>query len=167
MEFISNIFYVISNSEAFLIVFSGVLIYTIQQLISQLWIDPVKEFKQCRAKIETLMNRWDFLHFYTEGKTSALNDAEGSMDERIKVYRKELNNVTTELIYSYNSLPLFVKRLYCMWGFDVRKAKTSLLTLSVMVAKEGDWTLTGSKSSDEINKIYAHLKLSKYLRSDF
>ena len=41
----------ILNSEAFLIVISGVAIFTLQNLISQLWILPLVEFKKCLAKI--------------------------------------------------------------------------------------------------------------------
>lgn len=113
------------------------------------------------------MNRWDFLHLYTEGKTGSLADSHGSMDERIKFFRMELNNVTTELIYTYNSLPFLEKWLLGVQGFDVKKAKTSLLTLSSQVAKEGDWKLKGSESAKEIENVYSYLKLSKYLQSKF
>jgi len=50
----------IINSEAFLIVISGVLIFTIQNLVLKLWILPIVDFKKCLAKIETLLSRYSF-----------------------------------------------------------------------------------------------------------
>jgi hypothetical protein len=166
MKFLNNFLKIITTSEPFLIVISGVLIYTIQQLISQLWILPIKEFKKCIANIETLMNRWDFLFYYTEGKTGSLADSHGSMDERIKTFRKQLNDSATELIYSYNSLPTAEKLTFRIQGFNIKKVKTSLIILSVNIAKEGDWANGASKASKEINTIYKYLKISKSLKSE-
>ncbi len=50
----------IINSKVFLIVISGVLIFTIQNLVLKLWISPIVDFKKCLAKIETLLNRYVF-----------------------------------------------------------------------------------------------------------
>jgi len=60
MDDIINMIEIITNSEAFLIIISGVLIFTIQNLVLRLWISPIVDFKKCLAKIETLLNRYAF-----------------------------------------------------------------------------------------------------------
>lgn len=151
----------IINSEAFLIVISGVLIFTLQNLISQLWISPIVEFKKCLAKIETLMARWSVLHKY-EYKNNNLVTADGTMDEAIENFKKELSRLTTELIGTYNALPLIEKWWLKMKGVDVNKTKRALLTLSVIISVKGDWSTGESKAGIEINKIHENLKFRKY-----
>jgi len=165
INFISNILNTISNSEVFVIVMSGVLIFTLQQLISQLWIPPFVKFKECITDIESLMNRWDVLHRFTEGKNTSI-DSHGKMDDRIKEYRIELNEIATRLVYRYNALSWISKIWYrFVRRFDFKKAKGALLTLSTTVSAKNDYASGKSKSSEEIEKIYSALKISKYLQS--
>lgn len=123
----------ILNSEAFLIVISGVVIFTLQNLISQLWILPLVEFKKSLAKIETLLIRYAFLCDFT------YNSNGGLMDVEIEHFRRELKNLASEIIGAYNILPGAEK-----WWFEkikkvnILKAKTELLTLSAVVSTEKD-----------------------------
>lgn len=149
------------NNPIFLTVISGVLIFAIQKLISELWIAPIIEFRKCLAKIETSMNRWDFLSKYTY-KKSNLVSASGTMDEAIENFRKELNSLTTELVGSYNSLPFLGKLwLQKVRRINISEAKPALLTLSVTISSEGDWSTGESKAEKEIDNIYKYLKFKK------
>ena len=151
----------IINSEAFLIVISGVLIFALQNLISQLWISPAIDFRKCLSKIETSLARWSFLHRF-EYKKNNLASAEGTMDQVIENFKKEISNLVTELIGSYNLLPAPEKWYLNIKGVDINKAKQSLLALSVLVASKGDWNTGDSKAKGEMNKIYTYLKFKKY-----
>src|SRR3989344_4713346 len=109
----------ILNSEAFLIVISGVVIFTLQNLISQLWISPIVELKKCLARIETLLTRYAFLcgfEYDTNG---------GIMNNDIEYFRRELKNLTSEMIGAYNILPKIEKWwLRKRYRIDIIKAKT-------------------------------------------
>lgn len=164
----SNILNTITNSEAFLIVISGVLIFSFQKLFSQLWIAPVVDFKKCLSKIESSMNRWDFLYKYAEGTNNSIGSDELSMDERIRLFRKELNNLTFKLISTYNALPILERFwIKTVRRINVQNAKSSILILSTCIAKDGDWKTGESKAGIEINNVYKYLKLSKDLQSPF
>lgn len=163
-----DIFNTIINSEAFLIVISGVLIFAFQKLLSQLWIAPTVDFKKCLSRIESSLNRWDFLYIYTEGKNNLIGSDGISMDERIKIFRKELNDLAFNLISTYNALPI-AERFWIktVRRINIKDAKHSILTLSTNIAREGDWKTSGSKAKSEIKNLYKHLKLSRYLQSPF
>lgn len=163
-----GIFNTIINSEAFLIVISGVFIFAFQKLLSQLWIAPTVDFKKCLSRIESSMNRWDFLYMYTEGKNNLVGSDGLSMDERIKIFRKELSGLVFDLISTYNALP-GVEKLWVKIArrINIKDAKHSILTLSTNIAKDGDWKTGESKAESEIKNVYKHLKLSRYLQSPF
>jgi|SRR3989344_1435973 len=138
----------ILNSEAFLIVISGVVIFTVQNLISQLWIAPMVEFKKCLAKIETLLTRYSFLSSFEYGSNN------GTMDSDIEYFRKELKNLTSEMIGTYSMLP----RLEKWWlkkrhGVDIIKAKTEMLTLSAVVSTRKDIMKEKSRAEMAIENI--------------
>ncbi|KKU81691.1 MAG: hypothetical protein UY07_C0011G0011 [Parcubacteria group bacterium GW2011_GWA1_47_8] len=152
----------IINSEAFLIVISGVLIFIFQNLISQLWISPIVEFKKCMSKIDTLLARWGFLYKFEYGKSQSLSSPNGTMDEAIENFRKEIGNFATELIGAYNSLPLLEKLWLRVRGIDVKSAKPALLTLSVSISAEDDWKTGASKAKSEMDKIYKYLRITDW-----
>ena len=140
------------KSEAFLIVISGVLIFTIQNLISQLWIFPIIEFKKCVAKIETLLTRYAFLSMFEFGSNSEI------IDRDIEYFRVELKNLTSEIIGVYNMLPKLEKWwLKKRYSIDTIKVKTEILILSSVVGIKDD--LKKDKSRSEI----AIENISKYL----
>src|SRR3990167_11475015 len=93
----------IINSEAFLIVISGVVIFTLQNLVSQLWISPIVEFRKCLARIETLLTRYAFLCGFEYGSNG------GMMDAEIEYFRRELKNITSEILGVYSILPKLEK----------------------------------------------------------
>lgn len=146
----------ILNSEAFLIVISGVVIFTLQNLISQLWILPLVEFKKCLARIETLLTRYAFLCTFEYRSNNGLMDAE------IEHFRKELKNLTSEMIGTYSILPKlekwWLKRLY---GIDIIKAKTEILTLSAVVSTKKDIDKEKSRAEIAIENIPKYLNFPK------
>lgn len=154
---------IILNSEAFLIVISGVFIFTLQNLISQLWILPLVEFKKCLAKIETLLTRYAFLcqHVY--------NFNGGSMDIEIEYFRKELKNLTSEMLGTYNILPGLEKWWYKnIKEINILKAKTEILTLSAVVSTEKDVMREKPRAEIAIENIPKHLNFPeiKYKMAD-
>lgn len=151
----------ILNNPIFLTVISGVLIFAIQKLISELWVVPIVEFRKCLAKIETSMDRWGFLYKYTY-KNNNLVNADGAMDEAIENFRRELSYLTTELVGSYNSLP-FLEKLWLkkVRMINISEAKPALLALSAVISSEGDWKTGESKAEKEIAKVYKYLRFGK------
>ena len=144
------------NSEAFLIVVSGVIIFTLQNLISQLWIFPIVEFKKCLARIETLLTRYAFLcdfEYNTNG---------GMMNNDIEHFRRELKNLTSELIGTYNILPKlekwWLKRRY---GINIIKAKMEMLTLSAVVSTPKDVLKEKPRAEVAIENIPKYLNFQK------
>ena len=146
----------IINSEAFLIVISGVVIFTLQNLVSQLWISPIVEFKKCLARIETLLTRYSFLAGFEHGSNN------GMMDSDIEHFRNELKNLTSEMIGVYSILPklekLWLKRMYKV---DIIKAKTEMLTLSAVVSTRADVMSVKPRAEVAIENIPKHLNFSK------
>lgn len=142
----------ILNSEAFLIVISGVLIFVIQNLILQLWVMPITEFKKCSAKVETLLTRYAFLSGFEYGSNNGL------MDKDIEYFRKELKNLTSEIIGAYNMLPGLEKWwLKKVHGVNIIKAKTEILTLSAVVSTKDDVLKEVPRAKSAIKEIPKHL----------
>ena len=83
----------IINGDLFLIVFSGVVIFVAQRLISDLWITPNIEFEKCLGKIDTLLIKYEFLCGYEFGS----ND--GANDEDVRFFKKG-SVVWNEMIHS-------------------------------------------------------------------
>ncbi|MEA1937149.1 MAG: hypothetical protein U9N04_03495 [Patescibacteria group bacterium] len=153
----------IINSEAFLIIISGVLIFTFQKLFSQLWILPVVDFKKCLAKIETLLNRYAFLYAFEYGANNRM------MDSDIEYFRKELKNLTSEMLGNYYVLPCLMK----IWfkkirNINIHKAKSEILTLSAVVSTHKDISREKSKAEISIENIPKYLNFSqiKYKMAD-
>jgi hypothetical protein len=146
----------ILNSEAFLIVISGVVIFTLQNLIFQLWILPLVEFKKCLAKIETLLSRYAYLCKFEYNSNSGLMDAE------IEYFCKELKNLTSEMIGTYNILPRPEK-----WWFEdikkinIMKAKAEILTLSAVVSTKKDVIKEKPRAEIAIENIPKYLNFSE------
>lgn len=82
----------------------------------------------------------------------------GSMDEAIENFRRELGNLATELIGAYNSLYFLEKFWLKLKGINVGEAKSALLTLSVTL---GVWKAGESKAEKEIEKVYKYLRFEK------
>jgi|SRR3989344_148021 len=153
----------IINSEAFLIVISGVVIFTLQNLVSQLWISPIVEFKKCLARIEALLTRYAFLSAHEQD----LNN--GIMNNDIKHFKKELKNLVSEMLCTYNVLPELEK-----WWFknikkiNIIKAKTEMLTLSAVVSTKKDIEKEKSRAETAIENIPKYLNFPeiKYKMAD-
>ncbi len=146
----------IFNSEVFLIVISGVLIFTIQNLVLKLWISPIVDFKKCLAKIETLLNRYAFLYAFEFGTNN------GIMDSEIKYFRKELRNMTSEMLGNYYVLPYLEKIwLKKIRNIDIHKAKSEILILSAVVSTHKDVLKEKSLAEISIEKIPKYLNFSQ------
>ena len=158
-----NMIETIINSEAFLIVISGVIIFTLQNLISQLWISPIVEFKKCLARIETLLTRYAFLSRF-EYDTNG-----GIMNSDTEYFRRELKNLTSEMLGSYSILPKSEKWwLKKRYGIDIIKAKTEMLTLSAVVSTHDDVHKVEPRAEIAIKNIPKYLNFSeiKYKMAD-
>ena len=151
------------NSEAFLIIISGVVIFTLQNLISQLWISPIVEFRKCLARIETLLTRYAFLCGFEYGSNG------GMMDAEIEYFRRELKNITSEILGVYSILPKLEKWwLRKRYGIDIIKAKTEILTLSAVVSTKKDIEKEKPRSETAIENIPKYLNFPeiKYKMAD-
>lgn len=156
-------FETILNSEAFLIVISGVLIFTTQNLVSQLWILPIVDFQKCLAKIETLLTRYAFLSCFEYGSNN------GIMDKDIEYFRGELKNLTSDMVGTYNMLPKLEKWWFKkLHGIDIIKAKTEMLTLSAIVSTKKDLQKENPRAEDAIKNIPEYLNFPeiKYKMAD-
>lgn len=147
------------NSEAFLIVVSGVAIFVLQKMVSQLWISTIVDFKKCLGEIEALIIRFGSLYAFTEG--SPLTNAFGSIDAEIQSVRKQLYDVATKLISAYCSLPSVERWFYHIQRFRVYEAKSSLLTLSVSLCSKKDWETGESQAKKEMEKVCKYLKFKR------
>ena len=151
-----NIIETIINNEVFLIVISGVLIFTIQNLILKLWILPIVDFKKCLAKIETLLNRYAFLYAFEYGTNN------GVMDSEIEYFRKELRNMTSEMLGNYYALPCLEKIwLKKIWNIDIHKAKSEMFTLSNFISTHRDILKEKTQAEISIGKIPKYLNFSQ------
>ena len=151
------------NSEAFLIIISGVVIFALQNLISQLWISPIVEFRKCSAKIETLLTRYAFLCDFE------YNSNNGSVDSDIEYFRRELKNLVAEMLGTYNILPKIERWwLRKRYGIDILKAKTEMLTLSAVVSTKKDVMKENPRAEIAIKNIPRYLNFSeiKYQMAD-
>jgi hypothetical protein len=150
------------KSDVFIIVISGVVIFAAQKLISEIWISPNLEFQRCLAKIETLMSRAYSLYKFEYKNNNMISSAGAPMDVEIENIRKELNIATYELIGAHSMLFMPEKWWLKIRGIDVRKAKSALLTLSVIICSKGDWSTAESKAEKEMKKVYKYLKFGKF-----
>ena len=156
----------IVNSEVFIIVISGVVIFAFQKLISDIWINPNLDFSKSLSKIETLLVKSRGMYRYTYKKNNSVSSSGLTMDEEIENLRKEINMATWQLISSYHSL-FFAEKLWLkLLRVDIDKARPSLMTLSVTICSENDWKQSdgGPISGKEIDKIYNHLRIKKHFK---
>jgi len=141
----------------------GVVIFTLQNLVSQLWIIPIVEFKKCIAKLETLLTRYAFLCDFEYGSNGGL------MDSEIEHFRRELKNITSEILGAHSILPKlgkwWLKKLY---GIDIIKAKTEILILSAVVSTKRDIEKEKPRSETAIENIPKYLNFPeiKYKMAD-
>ena len=105
----------IINGDLFLIVFSGVVIFVAQRLISDLWITPNIEFEKCLGKIDTLLIKYEFLCGYEFGS----ND--GANDEDVRFFKKELRFIASDIVGKFRALffaeRCWVKRIRSAWAY--------------------------------------------------
>ena len=152
----------IINSEAFLIVISGVFIFTVQNLISQIWISPNIEFKKCTAKIEALITRYAFLYAFKYGTNN------GIMDNEIEYFRKELKNLVLEMLVTHSILFEYEKWWCKKWNkINILKARVEMLTLSAVIGTSADYNKQ-TRAEEAIENIPKYLNLSqiKYKMAD-
>ncbi len=146
----------IITSEAFLIVISGVLIFTIQRLISELWIAPIIAFKKCLAKLETLLIRYEFLCGYEYGSNN------GPANDDVDYFRQELKNIASELVGTFNALPFFEKWMLRIRGVNVQQTKPELLILSARISIRKDVMEVIPRSEKAIANIRTYLKFKAF-----
>lgn len=147
----------ITNMAAFQIVLSGVLIFTAQRLISDLWISPNIEFQKCLGKIDALLIRYEFLCGYEQGSNNGAND------EDVKFFKQELKSVVMDLVGKFRSL-FFLERLWLTYArkINVNQAKPLLLYLSQIVSTKKDVTEVESKAKKAIEDIRLNLKFKAF-----
>lgn len=146
----------IITSEAFLIVISGVLIFTAQKLISELWIAPIITFKKCLAKLETLLILYEFLCGYEYGSNNGANDAD------VDYFRQELKNIVTELVGTFNVLPLFEKWILWVRRVNVQQVKPELRILFARISTREDVMEEIPRSKKAIANIRTYLKFKAF-----
>ncbi len=154
----------ILNNEVFLIVISGVFIFALQKLVSDIWINPNIDFNKSLTRIETLLIKSKSLYRWTYKKNNLVSSSGLPMDSDIENLRKEINIATWELISTYNSL-FFAEKLWLkLIGISVNKARPSLMTLSITVCSENDWNQPDGRSlsEKEMDNIYKQLKFWRY-----
>ena len=91
------------------------------------------------------------------------------MDNDIEYFRKELKNLTSEMIGTYSMLPSLEK--WCLkkrYGVDIIKAKTEMLTLSAVVSTQKDIMKEKSRAEMAIENIPKFLNFPeiKYKMAD-
>lgn len=147
-----------TNNEIFLIVFSGVVIFTAQRLISDLWISPNIEFQKCMGKIDTLLIRYEFLCDYEHGSNGGAND------DDVKFFKQELKNATTELIGGFNAL-FFAEKWWLKSArrINIHQTKPELLILSNVVSTRKDIYKEDPLSKKAIKRIRKYLKFKPFI----
>ena len=141
------------NTEVFSVVISGVLIFTFQKLVSQLWISPIVDFKKCLAKIETLLNRYAFLCSYEYGG----NDA---TDSEVEYFRKELRDIISEMLGTYYVLPCLYRKIW-LGRIDIHKAKSEMFIVSGLISTYRDVRKEKIQAEISIEKISKYLNFSQ------
>ena len=148
-------------SEVFLIVISGVLVFAIQKIISDVWIVRNIDFQKCLARIEILLIRANKMYLWTEGKNNMITSEGITFDGYVKAVRKKINLATYELIRSYNSLFFLDKLWLKIRGRRIPKSVPELLSLSVSLSSEKDWRGSESTAKENIDNVFNYLKLNK------
>lgn len=148
--FISEKVLRVVESEPFIIVISGVLIFAIQQVLLEFWIKPVKEFKSVISKIEVLILRYEYLTSVTLGLADHL-------DKEIWFFKNNLRNLTGELSAQYRNLPTIVKVwMKVVRGLDLMRAKKELVSVSNLISSPSDV----QKPEPQASKVLAAAKQS-------
>lgn len=151
--FISEKVLRVFESEPFIIVISGVLIFAIQQVLLEFWFKPVKEFKSVISKIEVLILRYEYLTSVTLGLADHL-------DKEIWFFKNNLRNLTGELSAQYRNLPTIVKVwMKVVRGLDVMRAKTELISVSNLISSPSDVQKPEPQASKFLSMAKKSLKL--------
>lgn len=151
--FISEKILRVLESEPFIIVISGVLIFAIQQVLLEFWIKPVKEFKSVISKIEVLILRYEYFTSVTLGLTDHL-------DKEIWFFKNNLRKLTGELSANYRNLPTLLQIwIKVVRGIDVMKAKKELIGVSNLIASPSDVQKPEPQASKMLTVAKQSLKL--------
>ena len=147
----------IITSEPFLIVFSGVVIFVAQRLISDLWVSPNIEFQKCMGRIDTLLIRYEFLSGYVYGS----ND--GANDDDVNFFREETRDVVMDLVGKFRAL-FFIERLWLEYvrGININDTKPLLLLLSQKISTKKDIGKEVPDANIIIEKIRENLKFKPF-----
>jgi len=143
----------ILSSEAFLIVISGVVIFSVQKIISELWIRPLVRFFEVRGKLEVLILRYSYLSQVSLGVSDRT-------DSEIFIFKDSLRELAGELIAYYNTLP-FLEKFWIekVKRIKVKDSKKSLIQLSNIVATPSDVNKPVTLASEVIDRVKIQLKL--------
>jgi len=90
------------------------------------------------------------------------------MDSEIEYFRKELSNITSEMLGIYYVLPYLYRKIWIGRKIDIHKAKSEILTLSAVVSTHKDVLKEKPRAEISIEKIPKYLNFSqvKYKMAD-
>lgn len=147
----------IINSEALLIIFSGVVIFTAQRLISDLWISPHLEFKKSMGRIDVLLIRYEFLSDHEYGSSG------GGNDEDIVFFRQEIRNTVVDLVGKFRAL-FFIERWWLEYirRININQTKPQLLYLSQIISTNKDVIREVPDAKKLIEGIRGNLKFEPF-----
>lgn len=148
---------ILLDKDVYLIIISGVLIFVVQKLISDLWILPNIEFQKCLGKLDVLLIRYEFLCGYEYGSNEGSNDEDGDY------FKAELKNIVMDLISKYRAL-FSAERWWCRYvlKINVNQTKPQILLLSQLISTKKDVMVVDSKAGQCMKNIRINLKFKEF-----
>ena len=143
------------KNELFNIFLTGIFIFAFQQTFTELWIKPLKEFKEVLKRLESFLIKYAYLSQVIWGQNEIL-------DKELLDGRSKFREYAGDLIAGYTNMS-FLEKLWfkCIKKINVKQAKKSLIKLSNLLGNTDEIINLRLEASKEIDNI------RKYLKFDF
>jgi hypothetical protein len=141
----------------FSLILTGVVIFTVQRLISDLWISPNIEFQKCLGRLETLLIRYEFLCGYEFGSNNGTNDGD------VVFFKQEIKTIVTDLIGNFTAL-FFAEKWWLkhVRKINIHQTKPQLLILSDTISTRKDVIKEEPRAEKAIENIRKNLKFKTF-----
>lgn len=133
--------------DVYKLLIAGIAIFSFQQVLVELWIKPLTEFKAVLSRVDSFLIKYAYLSQVVWGQNEVLDIELHEGKDKMREYAGELGA-------KYSGLPYFEK----MWIYKVRKinvieGQKELIKLSNLIGQKTEGVNLRVLASNTIDKI--------------
>lgn len=145
------------KNELFKIFLTGIFIFAFQQVFIELWIKPLKEFKEVLKRLESFLIKYAYLSQAVWGQNDIL-------DKELSECKNKFKEYAGNLIAGYTSIIFFEKIWFKYFlKINIKDSKKSLIKISNFLGNQDPSGVVNLRV--EVSKEIDNIR--KFLKFDF